>query len=167
MSNATDKEILDRLQYSPELGGSCLSWKKSKFPKKVGAMAGAFSQFDKYWRIVICGKTLLAHRIIWFLHRNRFPEADLDHIDNNKLNNKIENLREATRSQNNMNTPPTKRNTSGVKNVSFHKRQKKWQVRVQVNRKMINFGYCEDLELAELVAVEAREKYHGNYARHA
>jgi hypothetical protein len=165
MSTATEKEIREKLQYSPELGGSCLSWKKSKFPKKVGAMAGAIKS-DGYWRIVVGGKTLLAHRIVWFLHHNRFPMADLDHVDNNKLNNRIENLREATRSQNNMNTSPTKRNTSGAKNVSFHKRQKKWEVRVQVNRKMINFGYCDDLELAELVAIEAREKYHGNYARH-
>ena len=165
MSTATDKEILDRLQYSPELGGSCLSWKKSKFPQKVGAMAGSIKS-DKYWRIVVGGKTLLAHRIVWFLHHNCFPTADLDHIDNNRLNNKIENLREATRSQNNMNTPQSKRNTSGVKNVSFHKRQKKWEVRVQVNRKMINFGYYDDLELAELIAIEAREKHHGNYARH-
>jgi hypothetical protein len=90
----------------------------------------------------------------------------LDHIDGNTFNNCIENLRPATISQNNCNQVIRKDNTSGIKGVSWCKTWKKWKVRVQINRKRISFGYFKNLELAELVAIEARNKFHGNFAKH-
>jgi hypothetical protein len=54
----------------------------------------------------------------------------------------------------------------GVKGVNWNKSNKQWRVRVQVNKKRIHIGDFKDLELAELVAIEARNKYHGNFAKH-
>jgi hypothetical protein len=57
-------------------------------------------------------------------------------------------------------------NKSGIKNVCWNKKEKKWVVKLQVNKNRIHFGMFEDIELAELVATEARDKYHKTFARH-
>ena len=90
---------------------------------------------------------------------------DVDHIDSNRKNNRIENLRPATRSQNCSNTGIGKKNTSGCKGVYWKKDSKKWSVQIQANGKRINIGIFDNLELADLVAQEARDKFHGKYAR--
>jgi hypothetical protein len=90
----------------------------------------------------------------------------IDHINNNRLDNRIENLRIATDSQNNCNKGIQANNTSGSKNVKWHERIKKYEVSVQVNKQRKYIGVFEDLELADLVATMAREKYHGSFAKH-
>ena len=69
-----------------------------------------------------------------------------------------------TKNGKNRKTP--KNNTSGVKGVSWHKRSKKWVVSIGVNWKRKALGYFDDLDLAELVSIEARNKYHGEFANH-
>jgi len=65
--------------------------------------------------------------LIFLYHHGYLPKF-VDHIDGNKKNNRIENLREATKSQNAMNQKVSTRNTSGIKGVMWHKRDKKWFV---------------------------------------
>ena len=142
-----------------------LYWKISKAQKlKIGDIAGGLRN-DGRKATKINNKLYLNHRLIFFYHYGYFPKM-IDHIDLNPLNNKIENLREVTRSQNFWNTPIPKRNKSGIKNVSWHKASKKWVVQIGVNGENKILGYFEDIELADLVAQEARDKYHGAYARH-
>jgi len=95
------------------------------------------------------------------MHTGLNPEI-VDHIDRNPSNNIFENLRAATRQQNNSNSGIRKDNTSGVKGVTWH--NNRWDVRVGFNKKRIHLGCFEDLELAELVAEMGREKYHGAFA---
>ncbi len=64
----------------------------------------------------------------------------VDHIDNNKHNNKLVNLRFATSQENNQNRSISNRNTSGYKGVHWHKRSMKWQARITINGKIINLG---------------------------
>jgi hypothetical protein len=91
----------------------------------------------------------------------------VDHINMDRSDNRIENLRLATRSQNMMNMPAHADSKSGVKGVSWREDTKKWAVRVTIGGGVYkSFGCYDDLELAELVAQEAREKYHGEFARH-
>jgi hypothetical protein len=105
------------------------------------------------------------HRLIYLLHHGYLPEF-VDHIDGNRSNNKIENLREATRSQNNCNAKIRKDSASKIKNVSICKKSNKWRVIITINKKAKYIGSYKDIELAELVAIMAREKYHGNFANH-
>ncbi len=142
-----------------------LYWKvKYSQRVKIGAKAGALDG-DEYFRISINGKRYLNHRLIFLMHHGYLPEY-LDHIDGNPSNNKIENLRAATLTQNQHNRKLGKDNTSGVKGVCWHKIKKKWQVQLRINNKVKHFGYFKNLELADLVAQEARNKYHGAFANH-
>ena len=95
------------------------------------------------------------------------PKKLIDHIDNNRSNNKISNLREATYQTNNENYKTPKTNKSGIKNVSWYKSLNKWVVGISIKKTKQTIGYFDDLELAELVAVEARNKYRGEFANHA
>ena len=110
-------------------------------------------------------KRYLLHRIIFLMFNGYMPKV-VDHIDGNSLNNKIENLREATQQQNLFNSKLRKNNTSGVKGVNWHKLRSKWKVELRINGKKQHFGLFSDLELAELVAKEARNKYHKEFANH-
>ena len=99
------------------------------------------------------------------MHYGHCP-ALLDHKDGNPLNNHVHNLREATLSQNAINAKKFSTNKSGVKNVSWHKGTNKWVVKININKNTIHFGGYDDLELADLVAMEARDKYCQQFARH-
>ena len=109
-------------------------------------------------------KHYAVHRIVFLLTQNWLPDC-IDHIDNNPTNNCAENLRAATRLENQFNRRINTKTKSGVKNVSPH--QGKWQVRFSFGGKTRHFGCFDDIELAELVAQEVRRIYHKEFSRHA
>lgn len=129
---------------------------------KEGDVIGGIN--DKgYLRTYVNNKHYKVHRLVFMMFHGYMPN-EIDHINGIKTDNRIENLREVTRSQNLCNKTKLKNNTSGVKGVCFN--NGKWRVRVAINNKRISVGVFDDLELAELVAIEARIKFHGNYAKH-
>ena len=91
---------------------------------------------------------------------------DIDHIDRNPSNNNIENLRPATRTQNQYNST-RKRTKNNLKNVYWVPRLNKWVVRLNINGKPRHIGVFNDLDFADFVAQEARAKYHKEFACHA
>lgn len=130
----------------------------------IGAKAGSLHHTG-YYQVRINWKFYRTHRLIFLFHHGYLPKF-IDHINGIKHDNRIENLRVASPSQNCHNRRVNKNNTSGVKGVTWHKRDKKWYVRVGILGNLKSFGYYDDLELAELVAIEARNKYHGDFANH-
>ncbi len=108
-------------------------------------------------------KTYQLHRIIFFMHHGYLPEI-IDHIDGNGLNNKIENLREATTSQNAWNTKIHPKTTSKFKNVVFIKDRKKWTCRLMVRGKVIHRGSFDSPEQANEFAISLRKELHGEFA---
>lgn len=141
-----------------------LYWKKSRPGIKSNMIAGYLDN-SGYIRIRVNHSRYLIHRLIYLMHYGYLPDR-IDHKDNNPLNNRIENLREATNQQNSLNRKLNKNNTSGVKGVYWRKDTNNWQVRVTINGNFKSLGSYNDLELAELVANEARDKYHGEFANH-
>lgn len=99
------------------------------------------------------------------MHHGYLPEQ-IDHIDGNGLNNKIENLRAATPLQNSRNQKIRNDSGSGIKNVRWDKRKKKWQVRLRLEGKEKHIGYFDDIFIAGKVAIESRNKYFGEFASH-
>ena len=119
----------------------------------------------RYARVRVCGKVYPLHRIVFLWNHGYLPKI-VDHIDNDRSNNKIENLREATQQQNCLNRVAHKNNKSGYKNVHWDGKSSKWCVLVNVYGKRKTIGYFDDIDLAGLVAYEARAKFHGEFARH-
>jgi hypothetical protein len=156
----TKERALELLDYKE---GS-LFWKVK--PAKqivIGSEAGCKNSHG-YCVVRVDGVLYGAHRIIFLMHYGYLPKY-IDHADGNRLNNSIENLREATACQNAYNKPSQSNNKSGEKGVRWHKQIKHWCVEIQVNKVKHYLGIYKDLELAALVASEARSLYHGNFAR--
>ena len=129
---------------------------------KIGSKAGSLKRIG-YYKIGINGKTYLNHRLIYLYHYGFIPKQ-IDHIDNNKLNNKIENLREITNSQNHMNQKSHKNSASKYKGVSWYKRINKWRVQIQINNKNKHLGYFDDeINAAKVYNKKAIELF-GKYA---
>lgn len=97
------------------------------------------------------------------MHHGYLPEY-IDHIDHDKLNNRIENLRECTFSQNRCNTPKYKNNKSGVKGVHWDKEHGKWKARIQFNNKRILVGRYGSIEDAKNAIIEKRNEIHGEFS---
>ena len=132
--------------------------------RKTGKKAGT-THHTGYIQIGFEHKQYNAHRLIFMLHHGWVPDV-IDHVDNDRSNNKIENLRPATWSQNLQNMRLRPSNKSGYKNVSWCTTKKKWAVQLSIKGRQTNLGRFDDLEFADLVATEARDKYHGAFARH-
>jgi len=112
---------------------------------KVGKEAG-YINTNSYKQVQINGKRYLVHRIIFLMHYGYMPENDIDHIDGNKLNNRIENLREVSKSCNMKNCKPYNHNTSGFHGVYWNKQRQKWMAYIN----NINLGRYPTKEQAAL-----------------
>jgi hypothetical protein len=144
-----------------------LYWRIAVSRKTVaGREAGTLRTTDGYRQVILRGKTYRTHRVIFAYHHGYTP-ALIDHIDGDVANNRVENLREATRHENAYNSRVRPDNTSGTRGVTYDRAKRKWVVRLHVAGKCLNLGRFADQELADLVAHEARDKYHGAFARHS
>ena len=139
-----------------------LYWKFDQGTARKNKKAGSLRK-DGYWRIGFKGKAPTAHRIIFLYHHGYLPK-NIDHINGIKTDNRIENLRAATDSQNQYNSKINTKNKSGIKGVSWNKQTKKWVVYLCINGKNKNFGKYFDINVAKFVANTMRYKYHGEFA---
>ncbi|CAM0103815.1 HNH endonuclease [Vibrio phage 526E57-1] len=113
---------------------------------------------DGYLAVKLDYKSFLQHRIVFFLHNGYWP-TEVDHKDRDKLNNAPNNLRDATRSEQNHNKCMYKNNTSGVKGVAFDKRRGKWYAQLKVNG-VRHKAFCCTLQ----DAVTKRKEFEDTYA---
>lgn len=135
------------------------------FRKKTGELAGGVHPLG-YVKVRVDGKMYMAHRIIYKMFNKDFVEGTLDHINNKPADNRIENLRIATRAENNRNAVLRKDNTSGVKGVSWNARDMRWTAAIMVNGKRKALGNFKDLALATEFIQLARDMVHGDFANH-
>jgi len=129
----------------------------------VGAIAGN-KRKNSYFHVRVDGKRELWHRIIFVMHFGWVPET-VDHIDGDPSNNKIENLRAATKSQNQHNRKQNKNCVSGVKGVRLTPKGL-WCAQVNMRNRVVFKKFFSDIELAQLAVEEARRKYHNIFAKH-
>lgn len=130
-----------------------------------GDVAG-FLKDNGYLYVSIFDRKYLVHRVIFLWHHGYFPDQ-VDHINTVRTDNRIENLRKASRSQNMHNTRARSNNTSGFKGVSWCKRKLKWRMSICVNYRQIFGGYFDTAEAAHEAYKKAADKYHGEFARAA
>lgn len=123
----------------------------------------------KSYRVVrLDGKRVMAHRLIWAMHKDSLPgELEIDHQDGDGLNNRISNLRLVCRVLNSRNCKLNSRNTSGYPGVSYNKHTGLWKASIRVHGKVISLGTYSTLEDAVSVRkrCEALLDYHLNHGR--
>lgn len=166
----TQQELKEVLFYDPITG--VFTWRQNIIYKR-GVAKGAVAKYTQgkraggvehygYRRIKINGKTYKEHRLAWLYMYGAFP-PHIDHKDGVRDNNRIENLRLATNSQNACNRSKSIKNTSGYKGVDFSRASKKWRARIMKNGKRITVGYYDTPEeAAENYRIAAKE-IHGAF----
>ena len=107
------------------------------------------------------------HKIHRLVARQFIPNINnnicVDHINNDKLDNTVSNLRWVSYQQNNFNSQLSSKNTSGIKGVYFYKNYQKWQVRIRFNNKLIHLGYYDNIEDAKLARQTKSKELFGEY----
>ena len=151
-------DLLDTFDYDPSTGN--LVWRDNGVNRRPGKAAGNLNlgYREVEWR----GVRYYCHKLVWLIIYGTVP-YEIDHIDCDKLNNRIENLREATRVDNGANRRMTVRNTSGSKGVTWNKRAGKWQA--SCGRVGGYIGMFDTKEAAALAYAEAAARRYGEFAR--
>ena len=127
------------------------------------AIAGTVAGTDDgagYLRITIDKKRYRVHRLAWLFVYGVFPTLELDHINQNKSDNRIVNLRVVNKSENQQNTKAPATNTSGVKGVYWNKAAKKWQAQFCFKGKLMYLGIFSCLQAATLAYQKAISSFH-------
>jgi HNH endonuclease len=153
MSQLTQQRVKELLYYDPDSGS--LIWNMRTSPtaasgKEAGSLHGA-----GYRQIRIDGKVYLAHRVIWLWVYGEFPPNFIDHVNHDRLDNRLINLRLATNAEN-------QQNRKASLGVAWCGRRKKWRARVDHEKVQRHLGYFDSKELA----VEARKKYEAENFTH-
>ena len=161
----TLSRIRDALHYNPETGA--LTWVKPSGRRvRPGTEAGN-DRPDGYREVRVCGQRFLVHRLIWLMHYGVMPVDQIDHINGNRSDNRICNLREADVSRNSMNSKRRSDNSSGIKGVSFDKSRSKWAAYININGRRKAIGRFDSKKLAGATVSAYRKELHKEFARYA
>jgi hypothetical protein len=163
------KTLHDLLRYEADTG--LLFWKSrpNGTPQWNGRFAGkeAFtSEYPGgYKHGDIFGLRVRAHRVIWAMHNGMWPDGEIDHINGNPRDNRIENLREVDRTGQNRNHKLQSNNKSGRVGVYWHSRGQKWTAQIRANGKVYHLGLFASISEA-VAARSAAEKVAGYHPNH-
>lgn len=159
VDQARVKELLDYDEVS-----GLFAWKKSQASQiRVGDVAGGISS-DGYWCITLHGQRYGAHRLAWLYAHGVIPPADIDHINGDRLDNRLANLRLATRSEN-MRNSRGKRSASGLKGAHWRAKRKAWVSQIYKDGKCVYLGRFPTAEEAHAAYVKAATELFGEFAR--
>ena len=152
--------IREQINYDPETG--IFVWSTSGPKRKRGERAGSTDPRG-YRRITINGKYYLEHRLAWFLSNREWPRK-IDHINGDKTDNRLANLRPATTSENGRNRPAQRNGGSKFKGVGFHSQKGRWRARIFADGKELHLGLFDDEIAAAKAYDEAASKLFGSFA---
>ena len=108
------------------------------------------------------------HNLVWEQFNGKKPKGfQIDHINGNVKDNRIENLRLATYAENQWNAKTRVDNISGVKGVSWHKVTQKWRAQIKQNKVLYDLGVHDTIQKAKEVVQKKRIELHGEFTRHA
>lgn len=155
LTQATIKELL---HYDSSTG--LFTWRKTKNNRlKPGDVAGSVRP-NGYVNLGVAGKLYLAHRLAWLYMHGKWPSCVIDHINRDKSDNRIANLRDVTSSVNEQNKLICSRNSSGYRGVCFDPRRGKWEAKIWHHGRKQWIGYFDDAMEAATAYAKAAATYH-------
>lgn len=158
----TVEHLKSILHYNPETG--VFTWLKHFGRVTSGTIAGSLNKFGRVM-IRIDRTAHPASRLAWFYMTGLWPNFEIDHEDTESTNNRWQNLREATRTQNNANVPVRSHSVSRLKGVRFHKGR--WVAYISISKKWTYLGRFDTKELAHSAYAAAAQAVYGSFARAA
>ena len=153
MSLITYEYLITILTYNKDTGN--FKWVKQRYYRPNQRETAGYLDKDGYNIIKIDGRKYQAHRLAWLYTYKQWPEKFLDHIDGNRANNKIENLRQATIRKNGQNRVEHRKGNL----VGAQRKNNKWYSCIQINYKRINLGYFDTEQKAHQAYLNAIKKY--------
>lgn len=157
------KELIQALfSYMPN--GSLVRKVTTNPRAKQGTISGCLNKAG-YLRTTVAGRLYYNHHLVWLLFHGYLPKM-LDHINGDRADNRIENLRECTQEENMRNCRNKKNNTTGIKGVTWRPTKGKFRARITVDQKEVCIGHYDTLEEASQAVQQARTTHHGAFARH-
>lgn len=129
---------------------------------KVGSIAGSIGS-SGYIYLEINGNRYRAHRVAWLYIHGKFSEYQLDHINHDRADNSINNLREVTNKENSYNSSIRSDNTTGYKGVSLDSRSNRYRAYITIDGKQKSLGYYSTAEEAALAYNRASKELFGEY----
>lgn len=175
----TQQVLRELVYYHPQTGAFYWRERPLKFFKEAshqqvwnkrlaGTLAGCINPRG-YWRFCIFGKQYTAHRLAWLYVYGEWPSMALDHINHDKTDNRIENLRQVTAMESSQNIPCSTRNKSGTVGVCWNKAQREWFAYISINRKQVFLGNFKNLDdaIQARVAAQKRNGYHPNHGNYS
>ena len=126
---------------------------------------GSKKTTDGYTKTSLNGREYPAHRLIWWIAYGSLPDRFIDHINGDKSDNRLSNLRLATDSENKRNVGKRQHNTSGFKGVTWDKANKRWLAHATFQGKGVHLGRHSTPEAAAQAYREFAEQNHGSFYR--
>jgi len=164
VANKIDTEILSKwIDYNHETG--IFTWKLSIGRAKAGKIAGNINRHG-YREINFNNKNYLAHRVAYSLVHGDISDKFIDHINGVRDDNRICNLRAASREENQRNAKRRKDNKTGIKGVKYVERDKHYVAVISNGGKQITLGCFKNIEDAKSAREDAALKLHGEFANH-
>ena len=138
------------------------TWNKRFANKEAGGLSGF-----GYLYVTVFGQPLLKHRVIWAYVYDQWPLGQIDHINGNRVDNSLSNLRDVSHAENGFNVKMPSHNTSGVVGVSFHGKSQKWRSYIKNNQKCHHLGVFENKDdaIAARKLAEIHYGFHQNHGR--
>lgn len=154
----TQERLKELLHYDPETG--VFTW-------FVRRLRGNVPNSSGYLTIKVDAKTYQAHRVAWLYAYGKFPANQIDHINHNRTDNRLVNLRCVTHRENTLNQKRPRSNTSGILGVHFAKDRGKWRAQIKIARHNIMLGTFKTKEEAIAARQAANIKYgfHDNHGQ--
>lgn len=152
----TQERLKEVLEYNPENGR--LHWKVKRSNIPIGTPAGARDR-GKYMRLRVDGRFYMAHRLVWLMFHGEWPKYQIDHINGDKVDNRIENLRDVPGGMNMENLrAPLRRNKCGF--LGVYKSKNRYRADLTVKGKTKHIGSFKTPEEAHAAYIEAKRKLH-------
>lgn len=157
------------LRYEPDTGR--LFWKERSNNPQFSARHAGKEAIVSVRHGYLCGEIfnipVSAHRVAFAIYYGKHPDGEVDHINGNRSDNRITNLRAVTRTINARNMKKSSANKSGVTGVSFFKAGRKWQARIMDCGKYRHLGYFQSFDdaVAARKNAEVMIGYHPNHGR--